>query len=382
MVKSRQAVLRFGGEPEGVAEAPPKDPEMLVAWDASRRPGLQALLEELQKETTTPQWTENDLQQWLLDDQEKAPSTVADRLRHIRFMETYPGQPVMLHGSRYQFLMTGRLFYAVRKQGNPAKGVEPAGDGALQKDLKCLKTLGRFLGVPPNVWPVSPPRIRSTGERMPTPEEVRALLHTDWTPNAKHSIENAWIKTVLAMHFGIGMRSPKEYWFLPADAYEPSAGLLTITEPKKRHRQRTVFVEPTWLAKGTNRPSLDNWLKWRARLNPEGRTMFPNPITGKDFPSPEAFKQFLDRRVKARFPWWHGYIARHWSCYARIIEGGFTDSSYNAVAEWFGHDSVDMTRDTYGPAARAYSKSPRYGTDWLSRAFAKPRANRQVAQNP
>lgn len=310
----------------------------------------------------------------MLDDQEKAPKTVEDRLRHIRFLETYPGQPVMLHGTRYQFLLSGRLFYAVRK----ASG---AGPGALKKDLKSLKTLGKFLGLPKEVWPVSPPMTRGIKSFVPTPEEVRELLHTDWTPNAKRNIENLWIKHVLAMHFGLGCRPPKEFWVMKVDAWDSEAGILTVIEPKKRHRIRRIYVEPTWLAHGTNRPSLDSWMKHRQRLGNKTDAMFPNPLTGEAFPSPEAFTAFLAGRVKKRFPWWHGYVARHWCSYARLIDGGLTDSNYNEVAEWFGHDSVDMTRDTYGPAARTYAKSPRYGTNWLSRGFAKPRVHGQVPEN-
>ncbi len=214
---------------------------------------------------------------------------------------------------------------------------------------------------------------------MPTPEQVYELLHTDWTPDAKRNPINLWVKHVLAIpHFGVGMRSPKEAWFLKPDFYESDAGILKIVEPKKHYRERIVYVEPTWLAKGTNRPSIESWQEHRDRIlrrtGTDPKSMFPNPITGEDFPSPEAFKAFLDGRVKPRFPWFHGYLARHWACYARIIDGGFKDASFNAVAEWFGHDSVDMTRDTYGPAARAYAKSPKYGKHWLSRAFAAPRA--------
>jgi integrase len=352
---------------------------MLGAWDSSRRPGLQAILDELKKENTAPQWTEADLKEWLENDQEKAAKTTEDRIRHFRFMETYPAQPVMLHGTRFQFLMSARLFYDVRKRSFEEERVEKGdpsiGNGALERDLKTLKTLGKFLGVPENVWPVGPPRVQPAKETMPTPEKVYELLHHDWTPNPARNIENQWVKHVLAMAFGIGPRPPKELWFMRATAYNPDSGLLKIVEPKKRHRVRTIYVEPTWLANGTNRPSLDNWLRHRDRLNPESSAMFPNPITGRDFPSPEAFNEFLKGRVKDAFPWFHGYLARHWCCYARLIDGGLTDTNYNLVAEWFGHDSVDMTRDTYGPGARAYSKSPAYGTDWLSRAFAKPRSS-------
>jgi integrase len=356
---------------------------MLVAWDANRRPGLQSLLDELQKERSVPEWSLNDLEHWLKDDQEKAVTTVKDRLTHTRFMESWPAQPVMMHGTRYQFLMSGRLFYAIRKAGIKTDDgkdwkVKPATADALKKDLKTLKALGKFLGVPPNVWPVAPAKAAKSSVWVPTPEQVYELLHTDWTKDPKRSIENQWMKHVLAVpHFGTGLRSPKEVWVMKPDAWDSGAGILRVIEPKKNLRERLVYVEPTWLGHGSNRPSYDSWLGWRDRLDRtigiNGKAMFPNPLTGEDFPSPEAFKQFLDGRVKKRYPWFHGYLARHWSVYARLIDGGLTDTNYNTVAEWHGHESVDMTRDTYGPGARAYSKSPKYGVNWLSRAMAVPR---------
>src|SRR5207249_3582580 len=126
----------------------------------------------------------------------------------------------------------------------------------------------------PNVWPVSPPRIQATRDRIPTPEEVHAMLHTDYTPNAKRSIENAWVKHVLAMHFGLGLRSPKEFWYLKAADFDPGSGILRVTEPKKQHRVRTVYVEPSWLADSRRHLSLRGWLRWRAKLDSSSEAMF------------------------------------------------------------------------------------------------------------
>lgn len=357
---------------------------MSIAWDAKGRPGLQTLLENLRKDTETPHWTEHDLRTWLKEDRNKSKASMDDWLRHLRFMESYSAQPVMLHGTRYQFLLSGRLYYAVRQQYwedlNQSEGFSGLvlGYGALQKDLKCLKVVAQFLGLPTEgIWPVAPQGGYRVKEAMPMPELVYELIHADYTPDPKVSLENAWVKHVAAHYFGLGARPPKEYWFMRETAYQKGAGLLKVIEPKKRFKERDLFVEPTWLADSPTRPSLDTWLIWREKIRQKfgdlSTAMYPNPLTGRDFPSPEAFEQFLHRRVQPRFPWFHGYLARHWSVYARIIDGGFTDTSYNAVAEWHGHDSVDMTREVYGPGARAYSKSPKYGENWLSRAFQKPR---------
>lgn len=340
------------------------------------RPALQTFLRALQGDREQIPWTWDDLRAWLLDDQEKAGATTEDRLRHLRFMENYAPQPVMLHGTRYQFVVSGRLYYKVRKESG-------AGPGALLKDLKCLKTMGKFLGISTQVWPVQPPQPHRARGFVPTPDEVHRLLHTHYAPNHKRNPLDAWIRHVLAFHFGFDLRSPKEVWFLRVTDYEPDRGMLRVTEPKKLHRERDLYVEPTFLASSRRHLSLDGWLQWREKLDARGDAMFPNPLTGRNFSTPEALKQFLDRRVKPFFPWFHGYGARHWCVYARIIDAGFTDTSYHQVAEWFGHDSADMTRSVYGPSARVYSKSPVYGKQWLVRAFQRmPATHKRETPDP
>lgn len=370
------AAHRGGGELAGqwLADIDP----MSIAWDASKRPGLQALLNNLKDDKTTPQWTTADFDQWMKDDRRMADSTRATRLRQLRFLERYGNQPVMLHGTLYQFLMTARLYLAVRE----ADGASPA---AIGLDLKVLRHVGDFLGVPKNVWPVRPAQPQVVKELMQRPERVREMLHAHYAPDHKRTgaVEDAWVRYVLAFMYGLGPRPPKELWVMEASSWNPSANLQKIVEPKKQYRERLVFVEPEWLGKSHSRPSINTWTTvWLPRLRTEtgyaGTRMFPNPVTGRDFPTAVAFGRFLTDRVKPLFPEFHPYLARHWSVYARLIgtDGKLSDTRYNMVAEQHGHESVDMTRDTYGPHARAYAKA--YGANWLSRAFTAPRTGKEA----
>jgi hypothetical protein len=358
---------------------------MSIAWDASKRPGLQALLNNLKDDTTTPQWTHADLREWMDSDRRYSEDVMETRLRQLRYMESYPHQPVMTHGTLYQFLMTARLYLAVREERFENKLPDGGSPAAIGLDLKVLRNVGDFLGLPKNVWPVRPPTPQVITQVMQRPERVREMLHAHYAPDYKRSgaLEDAWVRHVLAFMYGQGPRPPKELWVMEVSSWIPAANLQKIVEPKKHYRERLNYVEPEWLGKSHSRPSTDTWVTlWLPRLRAEtgyaGTRMFPNPVTGRDFPSAVALGRFLTDRVKPLFPEFHPYLARHWSVYARLIgsDGKLSDTRYNQVAEWHGHESVDMTRDTYGPHARAYAKA--YGANWLSRAFAKPRTDKEA----
>lgn len=53
---------------------------------------------------------------------------------------------------------------------------------------------------------------------------------------------------------------------------------------------------------------------------------------------------------------------------ARLVEWGF---DYARVADWTGHESVEMVRSHYEKDARIHAQL--YGKDWLERAFRKPK---------
>ena len=76
-----------------------------------------------------------------------------------------------------------------------------------------------------------------------------------------------------------------------------------------------------------------------------------------------ALALYVNEMVKPKFPWFHPYLGRHWSCTARLIDWDF---DYTRVADWHGHESVNMTRRAYEHNARILKRM--HGGDWLARA--------------
>ena len=124
------------------------------------------------------------------------------------------------------------------------------------------------------------------------------------------------------------------------------------------------MAAPRWLCCGKNRASLAQYLKWRAKVDVGGTDAFFLMPNGEPFKSKHHLKRWLDLRVKPKFPWFHGYLGRLWCANARLIEWGY---DYSRVAEWLGHESVDMTRRTYEHEARLHRRN--YGGSWMERAF-------------
>lgn len=79
-------------------------------------------------------------------------------------------------------------------------------------------------------------------------------------------------------------------------------------------------------------------------------------------------QRFVVRNVTPRFPWFYPYLGRHWSVNARLIDQGF---DYARVAAWHGHESVNMTKNSYEHSARLHESL--HGGSWLARAFKKPK---------
>lgn len=110
----------------------------------------------------------------------------------------------------------------------------------------------------------------------------------------------------------------------------------------------------------------------RDKVDVGGTDAFWLQPSGEPFPNKLALKRFLDRRVKPHFPWFQCYLGRRWNANARLIEWKY---DYARVADWMGHESVDMVRREYEHDARIHERL--LGRDWLMRAFQKPRTTSQ-----
>lgn len=283
-------------------------------------------------------------------------------------MAKHPLAPVKIHGTRDEMVMSFLRFVRHREE---AEGKMPT---ALSDDYKAIKTLGRFRGVPLEVWPKPPTIQEKPRELDQTPEDIHALLHHDYgIKDAKNSYERHLIQYLLVFDFGFGPRMCSEAYTLKVGDFDPKRHLLTITESKKSMKRRRLLIEPEWLCCSPSHPSLAQYLKWRAKVDVGGTDAFFLKPNGEPFPSPEAIKQYLEGKVKPYFPWFHCYLGRTWNVNARLVDSGF---DYNQVADWTGHASVEMIRSHYDKDARIHAKM--YGAKWLERAFRTPKSKRTV----
>lgn len=335
---------------------------MQDAW-RSHSSRLREKLERLKEPTRD--WTEDELIQYLRDYRRLKPTTIRLRLSQLRFMASYEAMPVQLHGGRVMMVST---FWAYVKH---REDVDGAGPGGVINDHKAIRSLGEMLGIPNDIWPTRPTLLQQDDRFIPSPEDVYALLHADYTPRANVSYENALIKALLLLDFGVGVRFPSEAHAMKIGDFRRDQHLLTVTEPKKSGKRRRLLLEPEWMCCSSRHPSLGNYLVWRAKVDPnsEQEAFFLKP-DGQPFRSKYGLANFLNEHVKPRFPWFHPYLGRHWCANARLIEWGF---DYARVADWLGHDKVDMTRREYEHGARILQRL--HGDDWLNRIARKPQSN-------
>jgi integrase len=340
---------------------------MQDAWNtfASRlRTKLEAIKEPV------PDYTFDELVVYLRDYKRRKPATIAKRLSQLAFMESHGAMPVQLHSGRYAIVNSFYLYVRYRETVEGAKAT------ALINDHKAIRALGDFLGIPREVWPTAPTEPKTDERSIPSPEDIYELLHADYTPNASSSYNNALLKALLVLDFGFGLRTPSEPHALKLKDFRPDRHILVVTEPKKSLRRRTILVEPEWMCCSPRHPSLANYLVWRDKVDPERRQeAFFLKADGKPFPSKYALNKFLKDHVQPRFPWFYSYLGRHWCANARLIEWGY---DYARVADWLGHETVDMTRREYEHNARLHERL--YGKDWLARIARKGRSDKGQAR--
>lgn len=348
-----------------------------TAWDLTANQRLQSTLRAL-RDGASDAWTMDEFCQYLRFYKRRGKKTVDLYRRQLAFMERHPVAPVQIHGSRAQLIESFSMYATVREQ------VEGAKPSALKGDHSAVRALGSFLSIPENVWPVAPRAVRTESRWVPSPEEVYELLQAQF--GLRRSYEDLLTRYMLAFSFGLGVRSPSEILSAKLGDVDLNHGIIVVTETKKGGNRRELVIEPAWLCHSKNRLSLKRWIEdHRPKCDPKTDALFPN-IDGRAFPTSEAMNRYLTRHVhdsraddgkpRARFSWYTPYVSRHWSCNARLIDTARTIQGqkvydWNAVARWHGHESVKMTMGTYARAVEINEK--KYGRDWLTRAFGRPR---------
>ncbi len=312
------------------------------------------------------EWTWEEFRFWAQKMERLANTTIDQRIRQLRFMAGHDVFPVQIESSRTDLVKSFFLYVHYREEE------EGCNYGALHNDHKAIRTLGKFLMIPKAVWPKMPSPPKDKTRWIPSPSEVYDLIHADFTPNPVHNYENHLTKALLLWCFGYGVRMPSEGHVAQLADVDLAAGTVIIREPKKRDGNgpppvRRLYVEPEWMLTAPTRPSIANYLKWRDKVDPnrEQDALFLR-ANGTPFPSPGSIRMFLNRKVEASGIEWadkfHPYLGRHWCANARLIEWSH---DYGRVADWLGHESVEMLRSEYEHDARILEKV--HGRNWIAR---------------
>lgn len=331
---------------------------MEEVWNPSAMTRLRDTLTKLRNKKDSA-WTFDEFELFLRRYERLGASTIRKRLAHLRFMADRERHvlPVVLDGSREDLVNSFCAYVTAREE------IEECDWGALSNDHKAIRNLGRFPGIPSDVWPTAPTRTSHEDLWLPSPEQVYDLLHANY--GAKNSFQNAHIRYLLAANFGYGLRAPSELHSLRVQDLDADHHILVVTEPKKSGRRRRLVVEPSWLCCGSKRLGLADNLKWRARTKSQTDAFFARK-DGSPYPSKEMLAKDLNAAVKPLFPWYHPYLGRHWSVNAQLVETG---GDWNKVARWHGHENVKQTMSAYAPSFEVYARL--YGKNWLARAFEK-----------
>lgn len=338
-------------------------------WEMDRATRLRTTLNRLDEETP-PEWTFDDLIVHLRHYKRMAEGTIRKRILQLQLMERHPHAPVRFNGTRRVVVETFGFYVNYREN------VDHCGSGALVNDHKAIRALGDFLGIPPNVWPTQPTQPAHSDMELPSPEQIYELLHTDYLPNHERNYDNALLRYMLAISIALGFRFPSEAWAAKVTDLNLDRHTIVVTEPKKSRKRRLVLIEPEWMCCGRNVMNLQQWLRWRAKVEPRTDALFPR-ADGTPFPSPDAMRKRLYDVVIPRFPWFNPYMTRHWSVNARLVEWEF---DYARVAQFHGHESVNMTKNRYEHSSRVFHRV--HGQNWIDRAFRRPPQKRRIDKGP
>ena len=301
---------------------------------------------------------------WWTQIKNRASLTIKRRISYARKMQNHEIYPI----NWFEFIpeqIINHLLYLqhveykekAKQTGNPNYGTFQ-----VHNYHKTVNTFAEAFGVDKSYWGYTPPQQPEPLKKIvPRPPTVNKLMHHRYTSDPKI---NSILKTTTTLGFHAGCR-PEEWIIQKCSDVFIDEGYIFIREPKKKYRERQLFIDDT-VMKSYNVSSIKNWLEiWRPRIANEysGDYFFIKP-NGKPFNTTADFRGFLNQYCKPVWPYFKPKIMRDWSAIGRLIRQMTETGHWNVgiVSDDLGHKS-EATTKTYVRFARDYMRNDNY--DWL-----------------
>jgi len=301
---------------------------------------------------------------WWIIVKGRSPNTIKTRIRHAQNMAKHSIYPVDWFKFEPEQIINQLIYRQTveykqlqEKTGNPTYGFTQ-----LNNFWKTVRTFSQAYGIDVSYWGWSPPsRPEPQVKIVPRPITVNQLIHY-WYCSDRY--ENALIRTILTVGFQSGVR-PGELLTIKVNDVKLNEGYILITEQKKKHRERQIWLEDDVLNR-RQQNSLKNYIEiWRPQVitGPSRDILFLQK-NGKPFPSEDALRMYLAPFVK---PVWKDFkpkIMRDWCAIARLIRTKIETKKWDTrtVKNALGHKYESTTENYIRYAEEYYRKDP---YDWL-----------------
>jgi len=307
------------------------------------------------------------IRDWWINLKHREERTINDRIRYARAMANHSVYPVDWFKFEPEQIINQLLFKQIygypKKAKEIGKNKETYGICQLHNDWKTVNTFAEALCENISYWGYTPPPIPEPQKKIvPRPYLVHQLMHTKYS-NDRYT--NVLVKTILTVGFQIGWRPEEAPIQKISDIYFDD-GYLIIKEPKKKYRERQVWIDDR-VINSPRQNSLHNLTYiWRPRYATEesGDFLFIQK-NGKPFPTVDAYRMFLNGYCK---PMWNNFspkIMRDWCAIGTLIRTKIETKKWDirTVRNKLGH-RTENTTEAYVKFAEEYYRNDPY--DWLS----------------
>lgn len=309
-----------------------------------------------------------EIRDWWVNVEEHAENTILERIRYARAMANHPIYPV----DWFKFepeqiicqLQYKRMHEYPQKAEELGKDKDTYGICQLHNDWKTVNTFAEAFGIiDVPYWGYHPPEVPEPQRKIvPRPYIVHKLMNYKYTPDR---YTNVLIKTIQTVGFQVGWRPEEAPIQKISDIYFDD-GYIVITEPKKKKRQRQVWLDDRVL-NSPRQNSLRNLVYiWRPRYaTKESKDFLFIKKDGRPFSTVHDYRMFLNRHVKPVWKPFSPKIMRDWCAIAKLIRTKTETKKWDirTVKNALGHRKEDTTED-YVKFAEEYYRNDKF--DWLS----------------